>query len=85
MPAILQGLRAGKAFTVTGDLISALDFAVSAAGRAPAQMGGELQVARGQPDHHHHPLEERRRRATTRRRSAPATSPAPSRSSTTSI
>jgi len=46
MPAVLRGLRSGKAFAVTGDLISALDFGASAAS-AHADMGGELRVAAG--------------------------------------
>jgi hypothetical protein len=46
MSAILTGLRAGKMFTVNGDLISALEFDVSGA-QGSAQMGGELQVSSG--------------------------------------
>jgi hypothetical protein len=47
MPAVLAGLRSGKAFSVNGNLVSALDFTIAADG-APAQgMGGELRVARG--------------------------------------
>jgi hypothetical protein len=44
MPAVLAGLRSGKAFSVYGNLISALDFRVSACAVAPAEMGGELTV-----------------------------------------
>jgi hypothetical protein len=47
MPAILRGLRSGKAFSVTGNLISALDFVVSGPAVAPAEMGGELRVPSG--------------------------------------
>jgi hypothetical protein len=47
MAAVLTGLRSGKAFAVTGSLISALDVHVTADGAAPAGMGGELRVARG--------------------------------------
>jgi hypothetical protein len=48
MPAILKGLRAGKVFTVNGDLISALEFDVSAP-QGSAQMGSELLVTSGTP------------------------------------
>jgi len=47
MPAILAGLRSGKAFSVHGNLVSALDFAISAVGARRQEMGGELRVARG--------------------------------------
>jgi len=47
MPAILRGLRAGKAFSVTGDLISALDFTIASPSVAAAEMGGELRVNAG--------------------------------------
>jgi hypothetical protein len=47
MPAIFAGLRSGKAFTVNGNLISALDFKISACAIAPAEMGGELRVPQG--------------------------------------
>ncbi len=47
MPALMRGLRSGKAFSVTGDLVSALDFAVVGPAGGPAEMGGELGVARG--------------------------------------
>ena len=47
MPAILDGVRSGKVFSVFGNLISALDFTITADGAAPRWMGGELQVARG--------------------------------------
>jgi hypothetical protein len=44
MPSILAGLRSGKAFTVYGNLISALDFRLSACAVASAEMGGALSV-----------------------------------------
>jgi hypothetical protein len=47
MPAILAGLHSGKAFSVYGDLISALDFNISACAIAPVEMGGELRVPNG--------------------------------------
>jgi hypothetical protein len=68
MPAILRGLRAGKAFTVSGDLISDLDFVAAAPGAPAADMGGALHVAAGQtvtltfrwksalPGHYEHPI-----------------------------
>jgi hypothetical protein len=46
MPAILRGLRSGKAFAVSGNLISALDFSATAAS-VRANMGGELRVPAG--------------------------------------
>jgi hypothetical protein len=47
MPALLRGLRSGKAFSTTGNLISALDFVVSGATTGSAEMGSELRVAQG--------------------------------------
>lgn len=47
MPAILAGLRSGKAFTVNGSLISALDFRLSASSAQAVEMGGELRVPEG--------------------------------------
>jgi hypothetical protein len=44
MPAVLAGLRSGKAFAVTGNLISALDFTLSGPWTKAAEMGGELRV-----------------------------------------
>lgn len=46
---ILDGLRHGRMFAVTGDLIDTLDLQVSAEGAVPAAMGGTLQVAAGAP------------------------------------
>ncbi|MDR6993322.1 hypothetical protein [Luteimonas sp. 3794] len=42
---VLDGLRHGRMFAVTGDLIDTLDLQVHAGGKAPATMGGTLQVA----------------------------------------
>jgi len=41
---IFDGLRQGRMFAVTGDLIDTLDLQVSVDGAAPATMGGALQV-----------------------------------------
>lgn len=43
---ILDGLRSGKAFSVFGDLVSALDFSAGGAGLS-RDMGGELSVPAG--------------------------------------
>lgn len=47
MPAIVRGLRSGKAFSVTGDLISALEVAIASPSAGAAEIGGELRVAAG--------------------------------------
>ena len=44
---ILDGLRQGRMFAVTGDLIDTLDLQVETDGTAPATMGGTLQAAAG--------------------------------------
>ncbi len=44
---IVDGLRHGRVFAVTGDLIDTLDLQVSAEGAPPATLGGTLQVAAG--------------------------------------
>ncbi len=44
---IFDGLRNGRMFAVTGDLIDTLDLQVQAEGAAPASMGGTLQVDAG--------------------------------------
>lgn len=46
---ILDGLRHGRMFAVTGDLIESLDLQVETDGAAPATMGGALEVAAGAP------------------------------------
>lgn len=46
---IFDGLRQGRVFAVTGDLIDTLDLQVSAEGAASATLGGTLQVAAGAP------------------------------------
>jgi hypothetical protein len=47
MPAVLAGLRSGKSFAAYGNLISALDFSISAEGAGFEEMGGELSVTKG--------------------------------------
>ncbi|MFL6588139.1 MAG: hypothetical protein ACJ8GV_14820 [Luteimonas sp.] len=44
---IFDGLRNGRLFAVTGDLIDTLDLQVEAEGAAPATMGGTLQATAG--------------------------------------
>lgn len=44
---ILDGLRHGRMFVVTGDLITALDLEVTSAGASAVTMGGTLQVTPG--------------------------------------
>lgn len=44
--SVVDGLRAGKAFSVFGDLINALDFNVAASG-TKREMGGELKARAG--------------------------------------
>ncbi|WP_163857537.1 S-layer homology domain-containing protein [Paenibacillus elgii] len=46
MKAVVAGMRSGKSFSVYGDLINALDFAIAGDGRKE-EMGGELQVNEG--------------------------------------
>ncbi|MGX7330145.1 LPXTG cell wall anchor domain-containing protein [Aerococcus sanguinicola] len=44
---VADGMRAGKSFSVYGDLITGLDFTVEQAGQS-ASMGGDLQAIKGQ-------------------------------------
>lgn len=44
--AVLEGLRSGRSFFVSGDLVDAVEFSAAGDGRS-AEMGGVLQVARG--------------------------------------
>jgi len=44
---IFDGLRSGRMFAVTGDLIDTLDLQVETEGAAPATMGGTLQATAG--------------------------------------
>lgn len=46
---ILDGLRDGRMFAVTGDLVDALDLQVHGAGQDIATMGGTLALAAGAP------------------------------------
>ncbi|MNW27613.1 Endo-1,4-beta-xylanase A precursor [compost metagenome] len=46
MKSIVEGMRSGKSFSATGDLINALDFSIHSNG-SMKEMGGELEVAAG--------------------------------------
>ncbi|WP_084165547.1 S-layer homology domain-containing protein [Paenibacillus massiliensis] len=46
MKSIVEGMRSGKSFSATGDLINALDFSIQSA-ESMKEMGGELEVAAG--------------------------------------
>jgi hypothetical protein len=46
---ILEGIRAGRAFVTTGDLVSMVDLTARGAGRTDAaSIGGALEIARGE-------------------------------------
>lgn len=46
MKSIVEGMRSGKSFSATGDLINALDFSIQST-ESMKEMGGELEVAAG--------------------------------------